>query len=317
MANWKKVVVSGSSAALSSLTLDTVLDSGSGGTGLNLAAYTGATGGQVIKLKSDKTGLEFGSAAVPDGTLSSSAQIASNISGAFFAPSASFSTRVSANETSISTLTGKTLLSGSAQIASNISGAFFAPSASFSTRVSANETSISTLTGKTLVSGSAQLAAEISGSSGNKLPLTGGTMGGDIAMGTNNITGVGNLVVGGNFSVAGTASFNHSTNLSVADKYILLNSGSTTAGDGGIVIQQDENGIGELIGYDSTTNRFGITGSFDSNTSANFIPDAFLGMVISGSAGQNDPDTNVIAKYKQSGNIFTAANGDIYIYGNA
>ena len=122
--------------------------------------------------------------------------------------------------------------------------------------------------------------------------------------------------INGDLSVTGTASFSHSTNLSVADKYILLSSGSTSAGDGGIVIQQANGGIGELFGFDSSANRFGITGSFDADTSANFAPDAFMSMVVSGSSGQNDPDV-APARYKQAGNIFAAANGDIYIYGNA
>ena len=52
--------------------------------------------------------------------LSSSAQIATEISGAFTAASASFSTRVTANEA----ITSKTLVSSSAQIATEISGAF-------------------------------------------------------------------------------------------------------------------------------------------------------------------------------------------------
>ena len=88
--------------------------------------------------------------------LSSSAQIASDISGSFTAASASFSTRVAANEV----VTAKTLVSSSAQIASDISGSFTAASASFSTRVAANEV----ITAKTLVSSSAQLASDISGS---------------------------------------------------------------------------------------------------------------------------------------------------------
>ena len=63
--------------------------------------------------------------------VSSSAQIATDISGSFVAPSASFSTRVTTAETEL----GNTLLSGSAQIATDISGSFVAPSASLSTRV--------------------------------------------------------------------------------------------------------------------------------------------------------------------------------------
>jgi hypothetical protein len=81
--------------------------------------------------------------------LSSSAQIASDISGAFGESSASFSTRITTNETDISTLNSAGLLSSSAQIASDISGAFGEVSASFSTRVTTNETDIITLTSKT------------------------------------------------------------------------------------------------------------------------------------------------------------------------
>ena len=109
---------------------------------------------------------------LPSGILSGSAQIASDISGSFTAPSASFSIRVTANEV----VTAKTLISSSAQIASDISGSFTAPSASFSTRITTNETDISTLTAATasyltslpagVLSGSAQIATEISGAFG-------------------------------------------------------------------------------------------------------------------------------------------------------
>ena len=117
-----------------------------------------------------------------NGALSSSAQIASDISGAFASPftaagisgsfnaaSSSFSTRVTTNETNITTLTAATssyltslpsgVLSSSAQIATNISGAFGAASSSFSTRITANEI----VTSKTLISSSAQIASNISG----------------------------------------------------------------------------------------------------------------------------------------------------------
>ena len=66
-----------------------------------------------------------------NGVLSSSAQIASNISGSFTNDSASFSTRLSTAESEL----GNTLISGSAQIASDISGSFGADSASLSSRI--------------------------------------------------------------------------------------------------------------------------------------------------------------------------------------
>ena len=139
-------------------------------------------------------------------------------------------------------------------------------------------------------------------------------------VGNNNLTigaSTTTVKIPGDLDVNGTASFNHATNLSVADKYILLNSGSQTAGDGGIVVQQSDGGVGELFGYDSSANRFGITASFDADTSSDFIPDAFMGMVVSGSTGQNNPNAaGVPARYNQAGNIFTAENGDLFIYSN-
>ncbi len=92
----------------------------------------------------------------PSGLVSSSAQLSSDISGAFTAASASLVVRIDAVSSSNATLQSKTLLSGSAQIAANISGAFGGPSASLSA-------SIAALQAKTLLSGSAQIAANISG----------------------------------------------------------------------------------------------------------------------------------------------------------
>ena len=66
MANWKKVVVSGSSAELSSLTLDTSLASGSGGTGLTKSDLAAASAGQVLAIKSDLSGFTLTTAAGGD-----------------------------------------------------------------------------------------------------------------------------------------------------------------------------------------------------------------------------------------------------------
>jgi len=99
--------------------------------------------------------------------VSSSAQIATDISGSFVADSGSFSTRITTDSGSFSTrvttaeteLTN-TLVSSSAQIATDISGSFVADSGSFSTRVTTAETELE----NTLVSSSAQIATDISGS---------------------------------------------------------------------------------------------------------------------------------------------------------
>ena len=120
------------------------------------------------------------------------------------------------------------------------------------------------------------------------------------------------LVVSRNLTVQGTASFQNTTNLDVADRFILMASGSNTAGDGGIVIQQGTQGIGEGFGYDSALTRWGVTGSFD-GSQATFVPDAFMAAVVVGGVGVNDPST-APARYVADGNMFIADNGEIYIY---
>ena len=118
------------------------------------------------------------------------------------------------------------------------------------------------------------------------------------------------MVVQRNLTVAGTASFQSTTDLDVADRFIRMASGSDANGDGGIVVQQTSATNGEAFAYDSALTRWGVTGSFDpaGNTIA---PDAFMGIIVEGAA--NDP-TAVVAKYTKKGNIFVANNQDIYIY---
>ena len=125
-----------------------------------------------------------------------------------------------------------------------------------------------------------------------------------------NITVGNNLIVSNNLTVLGTASFQETENLSVADRFVLFASGSNTTGDGGIVVQQATQNVGELFGFDSSTSRWSVTSSFDSATSA-FTPDAFMSMVVVGSA--SDPSA-APTRYVNKGNIFVSANGDIHIY---
>jgi hypothetical protein len=120
-----------------------------------------------------------------------------------------------------------------------------------------------------------------------------------------------NALVQGNLLVLGTASFANTQNLDVADRFIRLASGSTSAGDGGIVVQQAGPTQGEAFAYDAITTRWSMTGSFNPATEA-YAPDAFVSTVVVGSGGTQQ--SNVIAKYSKAGNIFTSASGDIWIY---
>jgi len=122
----------------------------------------------------------------------------------------------------------------------------------------------------------------------------------------------GDVVISHNLTVQGTASFQNSENLLIKDRFILLASGSTSAGDGGIVIQQVDQDYGDAFAYDGiSTLRWGVTSSFHASGSG-FTPDAFMSTVIVG-AGDALP-ASAAARYQQAGNIFTSASGDVYIY---
>jgi hypothetical protein len=118
------------------------------------------------------------------------------------------------------------------------------------------------------------------------------------------------LTVNRNLTVLGTASFQNTTNLDVADRFILLASGSNTGGDGGIVVQQGTQGIGEAFAFDLQAVRWGVTGSFDGSTST-IAPDAFMAAVVVGAG--TDPDA-APARYDAAGNIFVGTDEAIWIY---
>tara|TARA_Y100001972_G_scaffold124652_1_gene174290 strand:- start:33 stop:1064 length:1032 start_codon:yes stop_codon:yes gene_type:complete len=115
-----------------------------------------------------------------------------------------------------------------------------------------------------------------------------------------------------NLTVQGTASFQHTTDLDVADRFIRLASGSNAAGDGGIAVIQSGSKNSEAFAYDAAVTRWGFTGSFDPSQNT-MVPEAFVAAVIEGGSGDNDP-TDTIAKYAKKGNIFVADNGEIYVY---
>ena len=129
----------------------------------------------------------------------------------------------------------------------------------------------------------------------------------------NDVTIGRDLTVTRNLTVFGTASFQHTSNLEVADRFVLLASGSNTNGDGGIVVQQDTQNVGELFGWDSGESRWAVTGSFVANQGA-FAPDAFMAAAINLSS-TNPNTTGPDIKYNKKGNIYVSTvNEDIWIY---
>lgn len=111
----------------------------------------------------------------------------------------------------------------------------------------------------------------------------------------------------GDLVVEGTASFANTENLLIADRFVLFASGSTTTGDGGIVVQQGTQNVGELFGYEATATRWGVDTAFNASDNS-FTPQAFMSAVVDIDGGQSD-----IARYQKNGNI-KIDSGEIYIY---
>ena len=141
---------------------------------------------------------------------------------------------------------------------------------------------------------------------------------------TNNLTVANNAVISGDLTVSGTASFTHSDNLDIADKFITLASGSTPGGsgpsDGGFVVAQDAVGskqVGEALGLNISAagnGRWGITGSF-SNNAGSIVP---LDYLVTTRATATSPGTTAPVYGGSTdgyGNMHVDTNlGDIYIY---
>jgi len=222
MATWKKVIVSGSTANLSSLQVDNLTSAQvviGGGTAGNLST-TAINGTGNIVATTGATGL------VHSGSFSGSFQ--GNFVGTTNLPDLTQGTGITAFTYDGAT-TATVAVSGASTLSSN---------------------NITKWTGTAFANSSLT-------DNGTTLTVTG------------------NEIITGNLTVQGTASFQHTTNLEVADRFVLFASGSNTAGDGGIVVQQGTQNVGELYGYDSAINRWGFTSSFSADQTA-FTPVAHI-----------------------------------------
>jgi hypothetical protein len=126
----------------------------------------------------------------------------------------------------------------------------------------------------------------------------------------------GNVVVAGDLTVQGTASFESTENLLVKDKFIMLASGSAGATDGGIVIEQANpsgGATGAVFAYDGlSSGRWGIDTSFNP-TGSSYTPKAFMSAVVIGS-GANPVSAAPTSDYVKAGNIYAATDETLWIY---
>ena len=323
MATWKKVVVSGSNISqlnndagyLTSGTLGaknaystasfngTNLIAGSTTASLSFASSSGQ--GLTIAASTGPNTLTFGLTSVPNSSLANSSI---SIAGT--------STALGGSITAATILSSTGVFSGSAQIPNgSISNTQLTNSsitiAGVATALGGTVTQAQILASSTTVSSSVLSSP----GQGQALLTTNGVAGSTIDLGletTDSPTFVG-LTLTGNLVVLGTASFQNTANLLVADRFILFASGSNTSGDGGIVVQQGTQNIGELYGYDSGTTRWGFTSSFDA-TGNSFIPAVYAGAVETSATSPS-----AAPKYGGVSNGFGTIHvdtntGDIYIY---
>jgi hypothetical protein len=116
------------------------------------------------------------------------------------------------------------------------------------------------------------------------------------------------LTVGGNLRVNGDLTYLNVANLLVEDKYILLNSGSVNPDDGGIIIDEGS-GTGHAFMFNAANARWGFNASLAQNitTASNT---AYAAAIIDLNNGNHTDST----EYQKNGNIKIESNGNIWIY---
>jgi len=346
MAQWKKVVVSGSSPEFTALQVDNLVSGqvviGGGnasnlsstpinGTG-NILATTGATSVSISgsfsgSFQGDGSGLNGisasflanalsqGSGIVPfnfDGTaartvaVSGAAQLTNNLIVKWNSADGKFvNSSITDNGSVLSGASSIQLTGASSVLTGSFTGSF-AGDGSNLTGI-ATVLAVSGSTGD----GTVNLKTQALTIAGTVNEIETSVAGQTVTIGLpDDVTIAGDLVVNNDLTVLGTASFQNTVNLEVADRFILLASGSNSAGDGGLVVQQGTQNVGELFAFDSGTTRWAFTGSFNA-ASSSFTPDAFVAAALIGAG--TDP-TAVASRYQVGGNIFIGTDQEIWIY---
>ena len=329
MATWKKVIVSGSNANLTALQVDNltsgqvVIGGGTSnlsttainGTG-NILATTGATG---VSISGSFSGSFFGDGSGLSGVTAAFPTVAKTD----LASTDQFYINDGANKfvtygNLLTDLAGTNLAvegTDSLTLATTITGITSISSTSFTGSLLGN------VEGTASWAVNAQNVSSINNNitnNTNNFVLTatgGGSINGEsnLQFDGTTLTVNGNEVITGNLTVQGTASFQNTTNLEVADRFVLFASGSNTAGDGGIVIQQGIQNVGELYGYENSINRWGFTSSFNAS-SPSFTAAAYVTTTEVSTAAPSVAPIYGGASNGYGNIHVNTLTGDIYIY---
>jgi len=282
MAEWKKVIVSGSAAVLSQLNVGTNQQiTTSQATTFLTGSFTGSFFGNGSAL----TGL---SAAA--GTVSSSVLAAGSGQGTH-------------------TLTTNGVSSGDV-LATGLSTAGTPTFAGLT--ISTNAVAINNTNGITTNAATFPIA----NSTATTINLGGGATAVNIGASTGITIINHDARVKGALYVDGPITAISSSNLFVADQFILLASGSTTNTDGGIIIDRGSYaGLNIAYGFDSTTGRWGYQAGLTDTTNTldpTGISGSFAGYVFTEAAHTATKPTT--GEFVQAGAIYTNTDGTIWMY---
>ena len=235
-----------------------------GGLGASLSI---GTAGQVLKVNSGASALEFGAVEaiinidtatdLTSNTLAAGDQIMASDGGSEGRVTLSQLDTLFSGTTK--TLTNKTI-SGSSNTLSNIGNSSLSNSA-----VTVGSTSISLGASSTTLTGITNLTAGGINITGNSITSADSTI---IEMGEG-LSVTGNLTVSGDMTVSGTTTSLSTTNTAVTDNLLELNSGvGSNSDDSGIIIERGSTGDNAIMFWDETEDKFAFgttTATADSN----------------------------------------------------
>lgn len=136
------------------------------------------------------------------------------------------------------------------------------------------------------------------------------------------LTVTGNTLITGDLTVAGTASFTNTDNLTIKDKFVLINSGSSALADSGWISQYTANGSGSAMylkagsaGDHGTYGRFAIAYDIAGNATTPVVSEYVISAKIGNGAAPTVGSSPTWGGATNGiGNLWLTTAGDIYIY---